>query len=275
MKLFFIITFSLILFSSNIYSQNNEIPIKGLWTLDRPPFGIDTLSISDSTIYYKFLCCDTIKVEWFGEIIPQKSSEYILYKRIKLLHNKRNVDFKDSLVYLQYEFTGKNLWTYSDTDSLSNRNYLKINAYRSTWVPEDKNKYELNITNTCDDKKVYSVYNFQKDITSTPFVTIPPKYKFGNDSLKDYIEQRLIYDKDEVKDIFMRLKYKFKVNCDGTVSNCQAVVDAFPDLSSQIKNIIESTVDWIPAISESHYVACETYISFTIRNNNVIPAYNY
>jgi len=275
MRIIYLVIISVFVLYLNSFSQKMKLPINGLWTNERPPFGVDTLIISDSTLYYKFRCCDTIKVEWFGKIISQNSSDYILVKRTKVLHNFRNVAFNDSLIYFQYELTDKNLWTYSQMGYLPNRNYLKINAYRTTWKSKDWDKYKSNSFGNCDRKIMYSVYSFQDDIQSIPFVTIPPKYKYGNDSLKKYIENKLIYSKEDVKDIFLRLKYRFTVNCDGRISDFQNITTDFPNLSVQLKTILESIVEWIPAVSESHYVTSQTFIYLNIKDGEIIPSYIY
>jgi hypothetical protein len=255
-----------------------EIPIAGVWTQDRPPYGIDTLKISGDSIIDSYVekLGDQPR-QLFGRVlysVPEKG--HLIYIIYKVMEGGMVVPSVPHRRYMVYEVAETELWTYTDSVAFPDRAFLKANAYRNTWKSKSIQQYRSRFYNTsrpeCVDSVLYSIYDHRGVTAGSSYVTIPPKFPGGVSAYDAYVQQRFIMQ-ESLEGIFGMLTISCTISCNGTVSRIEVpggpMNDRFPNTLGMLKQLVSQMPNWIPAFSDYRNVPCRIELPFLVANGTL------
>lgn len=254
-------------------SSVEDIPIAGVWTCDRPPYGIDTLNLDGDRIYFSFVeVVGGQPRRYFGRILYSCSQrgqlEYEVYKVTEGSAVVRSVPYRR---YMIYELAENELWTFTDSAAYPDRTFLKVHAYRSTWQSKNIQQYVSSFYNVsepeCVDSILYSIYDHRGVTPGSSYVTVPPKYPGGLPAFDGYIQQKFA-PQEPLEDVFGFLTLSCTISCNGTVTKIEVpgggMNALFPKTLESLKHLIMQMPNWKPALSDYHYVPCRVELPFIV-----------
>lgn len=255
-----------------------SISIEGTWTQLREPYGIDTLIILNDEIYQSFIFQGSRRVMYSKILHSSIRPGQIKLQFYKITQGGVEEPVNSDIYYMIFELSEDALWTYSDSATYPERQFLKINSYRNTWKSQDFEVYFNRLykkgTHDCDDGKVYETYTFLEDKSKLNLVTIKPKYPGGESSLQEYFDRNLNLP-EKLDGYFGVINITFKVNCEGKIVESQILSTLFPKTATVLQELLENLPKkWTPAYDNYRYVICYTRMKFIVRNGKILVDYN-
>ncbi|NUN68171.1 MAG: hypothetical protein HUU02_00500 [Bacteroidetes bacterium] len=281
LKFFLVLVLAFFCLSSEFaLSQDSieEIPIAGVWTCDRPPYGIDTLIISGDRIVLSFV----VEVggqsrHIYGRVIKSVAEKsQLAYEIYKVIEGNVVVPSAPEHRFMVYEVAETELWTYTDSGAFPDRAFLKANAYRSAWRTKDIQPYLVRFyessSSACIDSVLYSIYDHRGVTRGSSYVTIPPKFIGGVQAYDAYFQQG--FNRQESLDgIFGIVSVSCTITCNGSVSNVEVAEGRMsvllPKTLELLMKLVSGMPNWIPALSDYRKVPCRIEIPFVISDGRL------